>query len=256
MFTPDPMPGSAVQSPVRRHAPGLLLPEDPSPEDLVQYWTLSARDQAEVRRCRGEANRRRFAVQLCTLRAYGRFLPEAIPAPVAITNYLARQLDLPLVLFGELPSRLATETEQLQRIREYLGWQPFDDSARARLTTWLTQRATDDLLPSELITRAEDILRSWQIILPALSTLEDLVASATARVHDEVYTRIAAGLSPELQRAMDSLLELPSGERRSTLFQLKEYPPEASNAVMVQYIERSHLLRDLGVGRIDLGSVS
>src|SRR5712691_9402124 len=154
-----------------RRPPSLLLPEDPSQDELAQYWTLSLRDQAEVMRCRTEATRRRFAVQLCTLRAYGRFLPEATPAPVAITNYLARQLDLPLVLFGELPSRLATETEQLQRIREYLGWQPFDDRARARLTTWLTQRATDDLLPSELITRAEDILRSWQIILPALSTL-------------------------------------------------------------------------------------
>jgi hypothetical protein len=232
--------------PLRRHAPFIIFPDDPSHEELLQSWTLSDHDRVEVLRCRGEANRRRFAVQLCTLRAYGRFLPEATPAPVAITNYLARQLDLPLVLFGELPSRLATETDQLQRIREYLGWQPFDDSARARLTTWLTQRATDDLLPSELITRAEDILRSWQIILPALSTLEDLVASATARVHDEVYTRIAAGLSSELQRAMDSLLEIPSGERRSTLFQLKEYPPEASNAVMVQYIERYHLLRDLG----------
>ena len=69
MCTPDPLPGAAVQSPVRRYAPGLLLPEAPSPEDLVQSWTLSARDQVEVRRCRGEAKRRRFAVQRCTRRA-------------------------------------------------------------------------------------------------------------------------------------------------------------------------------------------
>ena len=117
----------------------------------------------------GRRTRRRFAVQLCTLRAYGRFLPEATPAPVAITNYLARQLDLPFVLFGELPSRLATETEQLQRIRTYLGWRPFDERARARLTSWLNQRATDDLLPSVLVTRAEDILRAWQIVAPAPS---------------------------------------------------------------------------------------
>ena len=47
----------------------LLLPEDPSPEELLQFWTLSARDRTEILRCRGEANRRRFAVQLCTLRA-------------------------------------------------------------------------------------------------------------------------------------------------------------------------------------------
>src|SRR5512145_540662 len=40
------------------------------------------------------------------------------------------------------------------------------------------------------------------------------------------------GLAPELQRAMDDLLEVPSGARRSALFYLKEYPPEASNAVI------------------------
>lgn len=70
----------------RRHPPSLLLPEEPSPEELVQFWTLSDRDRAEVIKCQGDANQRRFAVQLCTLRAYGRFLPEATPAPVAMTN--------------------------------------------------------------------------------------------------------------------------------------------------------------------------
>ena len=67
-----------------RRPPSLLLPEDPNQDELAQYWTLSARDQAEVMRCRTDATRRRFAVQLCTLRVYGRFLPEATPAPVAI----------------------------------------------------------------------------------------------------------------------------------------------------------------------------
>ena len=105
-------------------------------------------------RCRTDAPRRRFAVQLCTLRAYGRFLPEATPAPVTITNYLARQLDVPLVLFGEVPGRFATETEHLQRIRTYLGWRLFDDESRGRrLTSWSNQRATDDLLPSVLVSR-------------------------------------------------------------------------------------------------------
>ena len=94
----------------RRRTSSLILPEDPSPEELAQFWTLSDLDRAEVIKCQGDANQRRFAVQLCTLRTYGRFLPEATPAPVAMTNYLARQLDLPLVLFGDVPIRLATET--------------------------------------------------------------------------------------------------------------------------------------------------
>ena len=75
-------------------------------------------------------------------------------------------------------------------------------------------------------------------------------------VQDEVYTRILTGLTPELLRAMDDLLEVPSGERHSLLFQLKEYPPEASPAVILRYMARYHFLRDLGVGAIDLRRVS
>jgi TnpA family transposase len=242
--------------PFRRRSSALVLPDDPSAEELLQAWTLSAQDKAEVFQCRGEPQRRRFAVQLCTLRTYGRFLPKAVPAPVAITNYLARQLDLPLVLFGEVPERLATETDHLQRIRTYLGWRVFDEEARARLTRWLTQRATDDVLPYDLVTRAEVLLRSWQIVVPAPSTLEELVASVTAQVQDEVYTRIMTGLPPALLQALDDLLQVPAGARHSLLFQLKEYPPEASSAVLLRYIARYHFLQGLGVGAIDLRSVS
>jgi hypothetical protein len=236
MVTPGTTTPHEMPLPGRR-SPAILLPEDPSQEVLLQFWTLSSQDRDEVMRCRGDANRRRFAVQLCMLRTYGRFLPEATPTPVAITNHLARQLDLPLVLLGDLPGRLATETDQLQRIRHYLGWRPFEHDARERLTQWLTQRATDDLLPNELLARAEDILRSWHIVLPARSTLVALVASITTGVQDEIHSRIADSLTPELRQAMDDLLEVPSGARRSALFELKEYPPEASNAVILRYNE-------------------
>ena len=256
MSTPDGMPSVEIIHTPRRRSPSVVLPEDLSQEELAQYWTLSASDRAEVMRCRSDATRRRFAVQLCTLRLYGRFLPESIPAPVTITNYLARQLDLPLVLFGEAPARLATETEHLQRIRAYLGWRPFDDEARTRLNRWLNQRATDDLLPSILVSRAEDILRAWQVVAPARSTLEELVASVTARVQGDVYTRITTALPSELIASMDDLLQAPPGARRSRLFELKEYPDEASYDVILRYIERYHFLRDVGVSNIDLGSIS
>ena len=121
MLTPGTTISHEANGFARHRSPSILLPEDPSQEELAQYWTLSARDKEEVLKCRGEAQRRRFAVQLCMLRAYGRFLPKAVAAPAAITNHLARQLDLPLVLFGEVPGRLATETDHFLRIRTYLA---------------------------------------------------------------------------------------------------------------------------------------
>jgi Domain of unknown function (DUF4158) len=55
-------PEPILSSRARRHL--LVLPEDPTDEELVRHWTLSQADKHEVRRCRGEDNRRRFALQL------------------------------------------------------------------------------------------------------------------------------------------------------------------------------------------------
>jgi len=79
----------------RAHRPVLVLPEDPSDDELLHHWTLSEADTREIRRCRGDDNRRRFALQLCALRIFGRFVPNHIAVPVRILNYLGRQLDLP-----------------------------------------------------------------------------------------------------------------------------------------------------------------
>jgi TnpA family transposase len=65
---------------------------EPSVEELARDWTLSAADVKEVRRCRGDDNRRRFAVQLCTLRRYGRFLTSYAHVPLTILTHLNRQL--------------------------------------------------------------------------------------------------------------------------------------------------------------------
>ena len=39
---------------LHRRVPALTLPEDPGPEELAQYWTLSSRDKEEIAQCRGE----------------------------------------------------------------------------------------------------------------------------------------------------------------------------------------------------------
>jgi hypothetical protein len=99
------------------------------------------------------------------------------------------------------------------------------------------------------------MLWHWQIVLPALSTLEEMVTMGTTRVPDELYARIASSLTPEFRQALDEVLTVPSGEGRSTLCYLKEYPPEASTTVILRYIERYHFLRELGVGAITLRRV-
>ena len=44
---------------------------DPDEDELAQRWSLTPADLAVAAECRGDDHRRRFAVQLCWLRAHG-----------------------------------------------------------------------------------------------------------------------------------------------------------------------------------------
>ncbi len=233
----------------------IVLPQDSSDEELARDWTLSEADKAEVLRCRGEDYRRSFALQLCVLRNYGRFLREYGAVPARIANHLGRQVGLAPVLLFLPPTREATELEHQRRIRDHLGVQPFDSSVETRLKRWVRVRAREGISSLELFRRAEDVLRSWRILLPAPSTIERIVASVSARARHGLFDEVFGRVTPELRRAIDQLLEAPDGDRKSPLFLLKEYPPEASAGAINRFIERYHFLRSIGVGEIDLSGV-
>jgi len=154
------------------------------------------------------------------------------------------------------PERPATETEQQQRLRGYLRFQTFDERARMHLEDQLRSRVAQGILPAELFQYAEDLLRFSKIIPPPPSTLERIVSSVAASGRQEILRQIAGRLTPAQREAIDGLLHVDESNGRSSLFQLKEYPPEASPASILTYVERSFLLPSLGVSQIDLAGFS
>ena len=113
-------------------------------------------------------------------------------------------------------------------------------------------QAAQGVLPSQLLQRAEDFLHFWKIILPAPSTLGRLTAAVGATGRQEMLDRIAARLSEPIGEAMDKLLTVEEGAGRSPLFDFKEYPPEATPATILSYLDRCFLLESIGVSQIDL----
>ncbi len=236
--------------------PHLALPSEPSDEELARDWTLTETDHEQVRRCRGDGNRLRFAIQLCALRTYGRFVSNFVTIPVRIANYLGRQLELPPVLFVEPPEREATDLQHERRIRGYLGFRSFDGKVIAKVERWLRQRAEQGSTPAELVELAEDVLRSWKIVLPARSTLERIARSVAAGAQKEIFRQLETRLGPKLCKAIDGLLEVPPENRRSRIFHLREYPPEATPVSIASYIDRHSTLQTFGAGEIDLEGLS
>jgi len=110
MLTADSITRSeALATAVPVRAPRVVLAVDPSEEELARDFSLSESDKREVRRCRGDDHRRRFALQLCVLRQTGRFLDSYRQVPIRILTHLSRQLDLSPVLLVSETERSATE---------------------------------------------------------------------------------------------------------------------------------------------------
>ena len=167
-----------------------MPPADPSEDELARHWNLSPADLAEIARCRGPDHRRRFALQLCMLRGYGRFLNDYRQASLKILSHLSRQLDLPPVMFVDRPGRAQTERAQSLRIRRYLGLRSFDRAIAADLRDWLRQGVVEGRSAAELLACAEDKLCDWQVMLPAASTLERIVdAEVNLRHHQPLRNR-------------------------------------------------------------------
>ncbi|MGH9402120.1 MAG: DUF4158 domain-containing protein [Terriglobia bacterium] len=218
----------------QRLASGVVLPEDPSLEELGRDWTLSEADLRAVLLCRGGDNCLRFALELCVLRRYGRFLePDA--TPVRIVNYLAAQIHLPPVLLLA-PPRPATESEYRQRLRQHLSVEELDERGRERLAAWVGERMAEGQAPEEILPQAEQIVRSWRYVLPRAAVFNRLVSSFCTRAEGDVLERIAAQVSTEGRRRIDALLMVTEGDQRSALFHLKEYPPHGNPQTIQTYL--------------------
>ncbi|MDF3015770.1 MAG: hypothetical protein K0R44_995 [Thermomicrobiales bacterium] len=229
----------------------LVLPAEPSEDELARHWSLTPADLIEIGRCRGDDHRRRFALQLCMLRTHGRFLEDYRQAPLRIVNHLSRQIGLAPVLFLDRPGRGQTERAQALRIRRYLGLKSFDRKAEEDLRDWLRQGALEGRSTTELLVRVEGRLRDWRIMLPAPGTLQRIVTSEVARATASLFDKVAAQLPAPLREAIDLLLEMPEGDARSSLFRLKDAPRSATAAAIKGDIVRLCLIEQLlgdGVG--------
>jgi TnpA family transposase len=233
---------SATVRRFRRIPPELA---DPGEDVLARLWSLTPADLAAVAECRGDDHRRRFALQLCMLRAFGHFLDDYRDAPARILNHLSRQLGLPPVLRLERAARAQTERAQAQRIRHHLGVRGFDRAAAAGLRDWLRQGALEGRSVAELTRAASNRLRDLRILPPSPGALERLAATEATRATARLYTTISEHLPRQLCEAIDLLIEVPDGDARSSLFRLKDHPKAAHAKTIREDIVRLRLIESL-----------
>ena len=239
---------------------GLLPPAEP-PERLPgeldeatlrKYFTLTRADREQVEQCRGPVNRLGFAVQLCTLRWQGYFLPDTRDLPPSVLDILGSQLGLLPISLEDYPQNEKTRWEHLERIRQHLGFVRCDAPQRERLLAYLTEAAQGFTRTTTLRQAAHRWLQQERIVRPGRTTLRDLMVSAREAALQSVYTLLSKDLSPEQQEEMDALLSVPAlatpeSTARSRLEQFKAVARKESPEALLGLLDQLSDIRSLGL---------
>ena len=214
---------------------------------MVRHYTLTAEDLALINRRRGDPNRLGFALMLCYLRFPGRILQQGEQPPAALCAFVAEQLGLDPVHFGDYAERDQTRREHVLEIQTALGLSALTRSMYREIAVWLlpTARATDD--GPTLVAAVLEELRARRIVCPPLPAIERLGGTVRARAQRQLWRRLTDGLTDRQRQALDQLLEVRGGGGQSTLAWLRQTAYAATTGNFPKLIERLNQVRALGI---------
>jgi len=183
------------------------FPEIITYEDLVTFFTLTARDLDSIPRYSAPHNRIGYALQRCTLRFMG-FVPDDLTsAPPAAVAFLAQQLTVEPDVLTAYGARAQTRQDHLRAAQVHLGYRKVGREDLKALADWLLERALEHDKPTVLYELTCEKLRTDQLVRPGLTRLERLVAEARVRAETETFRQLTPLLTADRRRWLDILLE-------------------------------------------------
>ncbi|GGR17674.1 DUF4158 domain-containing protein [Deinococcus ruber] len=231
---------------------------EPTAKQLQDYFLLDPKALKRIAELRHDYTRLGYALQFCTLKFLGTFLANPTAVPDNVTRTLAVQLRLPrTVPFERYLAREDTRSWHQAEIRKLLGFKDFDRVEVLHLMRVLYQHllVTDerpivlfDLLTQRLVQR--------QVILPGATVLAQIVVRVRERVTTRLYRQLAARLDAAQRAALEGLLVIPEGQRRSPLDVLRTAPTRQNAAGLLHALRRIDQLRALGIRDIQLDDLS
>jgi hypothetical protein len=134
--------------------------------------------------------------------------------------------------------------EQLRRLRQQFGFHLFNDATKQLLRNWMTPTALSTDKAIVLLSK----MRHEQIIVPALSVLEDFLHGIIQEVNQQTYQSLTAKLSPQ-QREMLSLLLANRDDSDKSYVHWLQQPAGKSNVNnLLAILDRLTFLQKMKLG--------
>ena len=252
----NPTP-AAIDDPTSPPEAAERLPDEIDGDTIRKYFTLTRSDLEQVEQCRGAVNKVGFAIQLCTLRWQGYFLPDTRNLPAGVIEMVATQTGvLPLPIDG-YPQNEKTRFEHLERIRQHLGFVRCDAAQRDRLLNHLTGIAQAMPRSEGLRQTAYRWLKQEKIVRPGRTTVRDLITSAREAALQSAYGALTSGLALGQVEQIEVLLvapalssESPAADEtasRSLLEQFKTVARKESPESLLILTDQLSKIRSLGL---------
>jgi hypothetical protein len=237
------------------------FPDTIEPFELAQFFYLDAKDWQLLTPRRGAHNRLGVSVQLCTVRHLGTFLTDVRTAPAKVVHYLAKQLNnddahASLERYHHGKERW----EHLAEISEHYGYHEYgnEQMAFAFLRMLFTRCWTTVERPSVLFDAAVSWLRTHQVLLPGITTIERTIAQIRDRVAERLWSMMGHLLTDEQRERLEQILSFEvdkKGNRVSRLEALRRNQRRTTAPALLRALDRLEQARAVGVETVDLSAI-
>ena len=199
-----------------------------SRKNLGQQWNLDKKEDAFIRRYKGE-NRLRCAVLLKFFQTEGRFPETFDEISRKCLVELSQTLDIDISEIGSYDPQSGTSIRHRADVREFLGFRPCRTEDYTRLQDWLIneviQGPEDEAV---LFDHAREWLWYNKIEPPAWGQQERIIKSALANFEEWLFQNITNALSDYSIQAIDRLFTpkaTDETDRTTAIFSLLKSDP-------------------------------
>ncbi|MCJ7601819.1 MAG: Tn3 family transposase [Desulfobulbaceae bacterium] len=231
---------------------------EPNEVQLARYFHLDEADLAFISNRRGEQNRLGCALQLTSVRFLGTFLSDLMLVPANVQAFVARQLSVNDVsVLANYAQREPTKREHAALIREKYGYHEFSNRPWPfRLSRLIYSRAwISNERPSLIFDFAIAWLIQHKVLLPGATTLTRLISEIRERAANRLWFRLFS-LPSDIQKAkLETLLQVPDGERTSNFDHYRRGPVTISSPAFNEAVERYKNLLAFGMQELDFSHI-
>jgi TnpA family transposase len=234
--------------------------EEPTRPELERFFYLDDEDRKLIAKRRGDHNRLGFALQMCTVRYIGRFLPDdPLDVPWVVIEHIAEQLGIEDVsCVKAYTERKPTAYEHAWEIRDAYEYHAYEDPEWGRkFRTFLHGRAWTAHAegPKALFDHGVGWLRRKRVLLPGVSVLAREVSEVRKIAEKRLHTTVARAawrVDPSLPTDLVALLQTPEGRRYSYLESFRRPPTKTTGTAMKRALERVDEIAVYRLGRVKL----